>query len=656
MKKNIVRIFVLLGLILPLSAELKVNEIIKNGTILQHGQPIKIFGKSDPGSRVKVVLNGKTKTVKTDEKGNWLAELRAMKPSERSVKLYVASKQKTGLAERNYTVYIGDVWLFFGGGNIEDSFKKFKYQKTEFAKLEKAEVRGLYLTKTASAKPEEKINAYMNHAWAYANDERHGEANNPLSVFFAYEIFKKNKYPVGIIKCGAKNSKIDAWIPKGLSKEAGQEVQNDESNDGKVTYLDPAALYNGMVNPLKNFAIGGVVWYPSMGDIRDQEGYAEKSKTLITSWRKAFQNEELPFFIVQAQSSGRPTWNTSGDALAYFRELQYAALELPETYMTGTTDLGEEQTFHTEAQKQISQRMMLHLLKMKRKKTVNSGPSFKKIRPYGQKIQIEFNNAESGLMLKEVKINKLAGLEPGTDKEAIVVPAEKLTGFEICGRDGVFHPAQGIIKGRMVEIYSRAVRRPAAVRYGWSSIVKGNLFNKAGLPAMPFRTDKIPAPNFEGELESKKLSIDGVLGQPMEALLKVGTNTLQKVKVAEVDSFKAIPSPGKKEHYAFFKNANASIKDGAKPRLKITIVYYDQGNGVIDIRYDSNDQKFTIGKNKPGMYKLAGKIKLKGTNTWRFVEVDVADALFSNRHGGASDIRLKSMNPFVVSGVFIQPL
>ena len=653
--KRFISIIILTGLSFPLSAELKLNEIFKSGTVLQHGQPIKIYGTSDVGSRVKVVLNGKSKTVKTDEKGFWLAELRAMKPSPKSVKLYVASKQKTGLAERNYNVFIGDVWLFFGGGNVEDSFKKYKYLKSEWGKLEKTEIRGLAVSKYASSKPEEKIKAYMNHAWASANDSRHGESNNPLSVFFAYEIFKEFEYPVGIIKCGVKNSKIDAWIPEDLSKEGSQEMK-DKSENGKVTHLDPSALYNGMINPIKNMGIRGVVWYPSMGDIRDQKGYEENSKKLITSWRAVFQNEELPFLIVQAQSSGKPSWNIAGDALAYFREKQTAALELPATYLTGTTDLGEEKTFYTESQKLIAQRMMLHVTKMKKKKTVSSGPTFKKLRPYGYKIQIEFDNAGSGLETREVKINKNSGLEPGTDKEAIVISADKLQGFEICGRDGVFHPAQGVVKGRSVEIFSKKVRKPAAVRYGWSSMVKGNLYNKDGLPAAPFRTDKIPAPSFEGELDSKEISINGVVGQPMEALMKVGSNTLEKTKKAEVESFKVQVPGNKKERYAFFKNNNSDIKDGKKAKLKITVVYFDEGNGVIDIRYDSSDQNAVVGKNKPGMYKLAGKIKLTGTKTWRYVEVDVQDALFSGRHLSKSDVRLKSNGPFTVRGVFIQPL
>ena len=332
------------------------------------------------------------------------------------------------------------------------------------------------------------------------------------------------------------------------------------------------------------------------------------------------------------------------------------ALELPFTYLVGTTDLGEEKSFYTESQKKIADRMLIHLVKMKRKKTINYGPTLKRVTPNGFKINLEFDNADEGLEARDVNINIASGLKPGSDPAGHKIAGDKVVGFEVCGRDGVFHPAEAKIRGRSVEIYSKKVRRPLAVRYGWSSVVKGNLYHKEGLPALPFRTDKLKAPNFEGELESKEVTVTSIIGQPMEALMKVGENTLQKVKVDGADLYKTVPAKGKKEHYAFFKNANSDIKGGKKPKLKLMIAYLDEGSGVIEITYDSNDQKFVSGKNKPGMFKRAGKIKLTGTNTLRYVEIDLPDALFSNRLWGASDIRLKSNRSFKISGVFVQPL
>lgn len=191
MKKYLLSIFITLSFLISVKADFKIDPIFKNGTVIQHGQPIFIYGKSDPGTKVKVTLNNKSKSTKTDDNGNWIAELRAMKPEEHSVNLNLECKLKSGKAIRNYKVFIGDVWIFAGGGNIEYSFKKFKYLKSEHSKLEitkEMQIRGLHVSKGASDKPEDETKTYMNHAWSSINDERQGESNNPLAAFFGFNI------------------------------------------------------------------------------------------------------------------------------------------------------------------------------------------------------------------------------------------------------------------------------------------------------------------------------------------------------------------------------------------------------------------------------------------------------------------------------------
>jgi sialate O-acetylesterase len=64
-----------------------------------------------------------------------------------------------------------------------------------------------------------------------------------------------------------------------------------------------------------------------------------------------------------------------------------------------------------------------------------------------------------------------------------------LQGFTIAGDDKVLHPAEAEIRENTVVVSSPAVSNPVAVRYGWADYPIGNLFNAAGLPASPFRTD-----------------------------------------------------------------------------------------------------------------------------------------------------------------------
>jgi sialate O-acetylesterase len=67
-----------------------------------------------------------------------------------------------------------------------------------------------------------------------------------------------------------------------------------------------------------------------------------------------------------------------------------------------------------------------------------------------------------------------------------------LKGFAICGPDKKFVWAKAEIKDDQVVVSSPEVSQPVAVRYGWADYPVINLWNKAGLPATPFRTDDFP--------------------------------------------------------------------------------------------------------------------------------------------------------------------
>ena len=68
---------------------------------------------------------------------------------------------------------------------------------------------------------------------------------------------------------------------------------------------------------------------------------------------------------------------------------------------------------------------------------------------------------------------------------------EDIRGFEVCGPDRVFHPADVAVDRRklLLVISSKEVVRPVAVRYGFRDFMPGNLANIRGLPVVPFRTD-----------------------------------------------------------------------------------------------------------------------------------------------------------------------
>ena len=104
------------------------------------------------------------------------------------------------------------------------------------------------------------------------------------------------------------------------------------------------------------------------------------------------------------------------------------------------------------------------------------GPAFKSMKVEGGKIRVSFDNVGSGLVDKG----------RGT-----------LGGFSVAGEDGVYRYARAVIDGNTVVVASDLVPAPRSVRYAWAGNPAADLGNKEGLPAAPFRTDKLPVSDLE---------------------------------------------------------------------------------------------------------------------------------------------------------------
>jgi sialate O-acetylesterase len=101
---------------------------------------------------------------------------------------------------------------------------------------------------------------------------------------------------------------------------------------------------------------------------------------------------------------------------------------------------------------------------------VYSGPSLVRVERRPGSIRLHFTHADGGLVTK----------------------GEKLQEFSIAGEDGKWYWAQARIEGNNVVVSSSSVPNPKNVRYAWQSNPAATLFNGAGLPAGPFRTDTLP--------------------------------------------------------------------------------------------------------------------------------------------------------------------
>ena len=222
-----------------------------------------------------------------------------------------------------------------------------------------------------------------------------------------------------------------------------------------------------MIAPLVPFTLKGVIWYQGESNADYAWQYRRLFPAMIASWRSDFKNEKLPFYFVQISPhrSQNPV----------IREAQFHTLQtVPYTGMVVTTDNGDSLDIHPRNKKLVGERLSYWALhQLYGKKTIAySGPLYKNSRVEGNKIRIQFTEAGEGLQAKD-----------GPLKE-----------FTIAGTDQQFVPAQAVIDGKSLLVWSTAITNPVAVRFAWSNVPKPNLYNKAGLPASPFRTDQWTVP------------------------------------------------------------------------------------------------------------------------------------------------------------------
>jgi sialate O-acetylesterase len=234
----------------------------------------------------------------------------------------------------------------------------------------------------------------------------------------------------------------------------------------------PTVLYNGMIAPLVRFGIRGAIWYQGESNAGRAYQYRELFPTMITNWRQDWGLGDFPFLFVQLANYMATQPEPGQSNWAELREAQTMTLRLPNTGMATIIDIGEADDIHPRNKQDVGKRLALWALaKTYGQDLVCSGPLYHSMEIQGNKIVLRFDHVGGGLVAR--------GAGP-------------LKGFAIAGKDRKFVWAQAEIKGNTVVVSSDAVAAPVAVRYAWADNPVCNLYNQAGLPASPFRTDDWP--------------------------------------------------------------------------------------------------------------------------------------------------------------------
>lgn len=318
----------------------------------------------------------------------------------------------------------------------------------------------------------------------FINGEEIGRTNG-------YDAFRKYKIEKGVLVSGENNimvNVIDNGGDGGLYGEAkdiylqiGKNIypMNGEwkyaiSVDSKeYGFVDidknsyPSLLYNGMIAPITQFPVKGVIWYQGEHNASESKLYQTLFPNLINNWRTKW-GYDFPFYWVQLANFMESDNVPKESDWASLREAQTKTLSLPKTGQAVITDIGDPKDIHPRNKQDVGKRLALIALHKdyEKKDLVFSGPIMRHAEVVGNKVEMSFDNIGSGLVAR----------------------GETLGGFAISGEDNKFLWAKAYIEGDKVIVYHDLVSKPVAIRYAWGDNPdNANLFNNEGLPALSFR-------------------------------------------------------------------------------------------------------------------------------------------------------------------------
>lgn len=450
-----------------LLAQLSVTTLISDNMVLQRHAEVIVNGTANSNRKV-FVKTGWTKKkycVKADNTGKWQVVI----PTYEAGGPYTISvtSEKENVLVRN--ILLGDVWLCSGQSNMEMPMKGFFNQPVfgsndAILNAVNKRIRLFTVNKISSLTPLDVCKG----EWLEADHESVRDFS-AIGYFFAREINKNLDIPIGIINSSWGGSRIEAWMSHEALSVFSEQYQR-ASNTNLDANKKACHLYNGMINPLKDFRFKGVLWYQGESNRLEPSIHPLLLKSMVDDWRRNFGGDELPFYMVQI--APYKYLGSTLFELGKFVEQQIRATHLiPNSGIVSTLDTGEENCIHP-AQKEVVAKRLAYLALVKtynRQGIAFQSPVYKNHLVVDSAIHVFFEHVPNGYF------------DFG----------KPISSFEVAGEDKVFYPANARIEKNYIVVNSLQVSRPVAVRYAFRnfSAGKGFLYNAEGLPVFPFRTD-----------------------------------------------------------------------------------------------------------------------------------------------------------------------
>jgi sialate O-acetylesterase len=452
-------------------AEIVLPRVIGSNMVLQRQKLLPIWGTAGAGEQVTVSFEKQLKHATADASGNWKVILDPLIASDKPETMTIAGTNTLKLEN----ILVGEVWICSGQSNMEYEMRKNSKVRKPDSLDKNSPVDELDRAHNPSIRifwvNQKNLKTTGNYLakWNLAQDSAL-KSFSAAGYFFAKNLNQELHVPVGVVCAAISGSAIEPWTPY----EAYSTVAYFKNEGSFWVKKDAGKFYHSMIEPLAPFAIRGFLWYQGEANMVENISYTYKMEALFNSWRTLWNEPTMPVYYVQivpyTYTHLSPSTITSPERLPEFWEAQTLGLNIPNTGMIVTTDLNDDVTnLHPPFKWEVGRRLaLIALAKTYGKNVVYSGPTYKQMKVVGSKIELEFDNVDGGLISKDDK---------------------PLTWFTISGSDGKFVDAKAIIVGNKVVVSSPDVPAPTAVRFAWSETAQPNLFNKAGLPARPFRTN-----------------------------------------------------------------------------------------------------------------------------------------------------------------------
>jgi sialate O-acetylesterase len=488
--------------------------VFSDHMVLQRDREIKVWGKATEGSQISVEFCGQRRTTKTSQ-GEWSVGLDPH-PAGGPFSLKVTNGAEEILLK---DIMVGEVWVAGGQSNMEMVLRNTIHWNDELSLSDYGTVRYYDVPRVT-----DETAVFPEQVWQITTPENVGDFS-AVAFYFAKDIFKYLKVPVGIINCNWGGTSAACWMSeKYLLGDDETRIYYDEYHDlianqdpavyesefrqynqqiveysvkkaripidprqtseylaavnaitypwpppmGPKCFLRPCGIYKTMLRKVIPYSIRGVIWYQGETDASRPLMYHKLFGNLIRNWREDWLDPEMPFFFVQLPAYAGD--NPDGEEWPLLREQQFIVSQsVPNTGMAVSVDYGDKDNIHPIIKKPIGERLaLLARNKIYGEDIESSGPVYIQKKAKGNRLVLYFDHVGQGLTAE----------------------GGPLKGFQTSGPDGVFVDATAEINGDTVEVHHETVADPREVRYLWANYAEGNLYNKNGLPASPFRTDR----------------------------------------------------------------------------------------------------------------------------------------------------------------------